>query len=171
MTFDPALVYCARGAVALLFLVAAATKIVDFVRFRVVLAGYGIPEHATAALGAAVIAMELVAGAGAVVGLDQPLYMAGGLLAGYAIAMAVGLVNGRRADCGCSLRAQPTSWALVIRNVALLPVVALALGSPAERALGVFDYVSIAGGIVVAALVYLTANELIAARDRMEEWI
>jgi hypothetical protein len=171
MTFDPVLVFIARGAIALLFLAAAVSKLADFVRFRVVLAGYGVPEAATMLVGALIVAAELVAGIGAVSGFVQPLWLAAALLATYAGAMAVGLVNGRRADCGCSLRAQPTSWALVVRNVFLVGIAAFASTSPSARTLGVFDYVIVAGAIVVAALLYLSANELIAARDRMEEWI
>jgi Methylamine utilisation protein MauE len=172
MTVDPVVLYCVRGATALLFLSAAGEKLLDWRRFMVVLEGYGIHPRWISVVAATVIALELCAGSGVLAGIAASSLLAVGLLLGCAARMAIGLARGeRRADCGCARRAQPVSTALVIRNVAIAPFVLLGALPAASRALGALDYVYIGAGIVFASIVYAAANELIAARDRLEEWV
>ena len=53
------------------------------------------------------------------------------LLLGYAGGMAINLRRGRdRIECGCGGAAQPLSWSLIGRNIAIAALVASALFAP-----------------------------------------
>jgi hypothetical protein len=92
------------------------------------------------------------------------------LLATYTLAIAANLARGRRdIDCGCFGPAarQPLSAALVARNAALLGVAVLALLPVQARALHPADALSIAGAVGFGALVFASANALLANAPRL----
>jgi len=157
------------GALALLFLVAAAHKLRDPEAFRAQLDDYRlVPGRATPAVAAAVVAGELATG---LAFLAPSLRAAAdgaalALLGVYSAAIAVNLLRGRRdIDCGCSGPAlrQPLSPWLLVRN-ALLAGVALACLAPLRtRSLIWVDGVSMLGGVAVLALLYAASNRLLAS--------
>ena len=173
MTLDPVIVMIARLAIGWLFLFGALHKLRDIRDFRGVLAAYRLlPEGALAAVAWCVTVAEVIVGIGALA--QQPIaYGAAALmLTGYGVAMLVNLIRGRRfIDCGCGGDAQPISWGLIARNVALIGVCGVALLAPGARAFGWIDLVSIGFGVLVCGLIYGAVNQLLAAQARLEEWV
>ena len=170
---DPVVTLAAHAAFALLFAGAARHKLRDHAGFAAVLGAYRVlPAGAAAAAGVAIAALELATAAAWVVpGAGRAAALATvGLLAAYALAIAVNLARGRRTiDCGCGVggAAQPIGEGLVARN-ALLALVALAtLRPPAPRALGWIDALTAAGVVAVAAGVWTAAHGLAAASARV----
>jgi uncharacterized membrane protein YphA (DoxX/SURF4 family) len=112
--------------------------------------------------------LEIAAG---VAILLPPLHRAGLLLcalllAAYLVAIALNLWRGRREiDCGCGApdQAQGLSGALLLRNALLvLAALLLAAAQPAARVMGWFDWLVTVCAALVAILVYLSANLLLA---------
>lgn len=173
MTVDPVIVLIARLGLTWLFLDAVAHKLRDVRGFGAVLATYRVlPDVLVPAAVWLVIAAELFIGVGALLQFAPAIALGAIVLLGYAAVMAANLWRGRRfIDCGCGGAAQPLSVALVVRNlllacgalVAVLPVVA--------RPLGWLDLVTVIVATVVLATVYAAANQLLAARARLEEWV
>jgi len=166
---DPVLLAMLRGALALLFLSAAVHKLRSPVTFRAQLTDYRlVPERATGAAAAAVVAGELATGFALVL---PPLRASAGgaalgLLCVYSGAIALNLVRGRRdIDCGCSgpaLRQPLTPW-LLARNALLAGVAAACLAPVAARALVWLDSVTVAGGVLVLASLYAASNRMLAS--------
>jgi len=171
MTLDPAVAWVARIALALLFAHAAAHKLRDLAAFRAALAGYRLaPEPALGALALALPVAELAAALALLAAPRLGSVLALALLATYTLAIAANLARGRRdIDCGCFGPAarQPLSAALVARNAALLGVAVLALLPVQARALHPADALSIAGAVGFGALVFASANALLANAPRL----
>ncbi|MBY0278230.1 methylamine utilization protein MauE, partial [Candidatus Binatia bacterium] len=130
---DPVLAVVVRGALALLFAVAALHKLRSRDAFGATLDAYAVLPHALSApLARAVPVVEIAA---AVLLVTPRAAAAGGalaamLLAIYALAMGVNLLRGRRdLDCGCMGPGarSPIGPGLIVRN-ALLIAVALVAG-------------------------------------------
>jgi hypothetical protein len=119
-------------AAGLLFLSAGARKLMHWQEFRGVVAAYRVlPESSTAAVAAAIVALELLLGAAALLNLRMPLTGIGiaVMLTVFAVAMAINLRRGRTAiDCGCFQTAlrQQLEWRLVARNILCSLLVLLA---------------------------------------------
>jgi hypothetical protein len=166
LALDPALLAALRCALALLWLGAAHHKLNDPERFRAALAGYRLlPASALAAAAAGVAWLELalalallIPAAGSAAAL-----VSAWLLGLYALAIAAGLLRGRRGiDCGCGARPQPLGPHLLARN-ALLVGIALAAALPASgRELGWLDAITIAGGAGTLAALYAAIDAAIA---------
>jgi uncharacterized membrane protein YphA (DoxX/SURF4 family) len=173
MTLDPVIVSIARLCIAWLFIVSAAHKLRSLREFRGVLSTYRLlPESLVAAVAVVVPLVELVIGGAALAQYRLAYVAAGIVLLGYATAMAINLARGRRLlDCGCGGVAQPLSMVLVARNVVLVAVAWLAFAPVLARPLGWIDALTILLGTAVAGTVYAAANELMAARARLEEWV
>ena len=173
MNIDPVIATILRLALGWLFLAAAAHKLKDMADFRAVLATYRVlPERVVRVAAACVVAIEIVIGIGAL--WQYPLAFVGASVAllGYAGAMSVNLARGRRfIDCGCGGAQQPLSVGLVLRNVALAAAALVALIPESQRQLGWLDVVSMLAGVLVLALIYAAANQVLAARARLEEWV
>lgn len=165
---DPAAGLALRGALGLLLVSSAVHKLRDPAGFREALAGYAlVPTPALAPAAALVVAAELsiggclwLPGAGAL-----PALAAATLLGVYTSAIALNLARGRRdIDCGCAAPGarRPLGTGLVVRNVGLVAL-ALAAALPVlGRAFTWVDGVTVAGGIGVAALLYLAGDGLLA---------
>lgn len=162
---DPAIGTLLSGAFALLFASAALHKVRDLPLFTEIVRAYRILPGA-AALAWVVAALECAVAATLLVPAVRPAgALAGaGLLLLYALAMGVNLARGRRElDCGCggpSERRPIAPW-MVGRNAAL----AAALGSIAlpwsARPLQPVDFLTVAAGTAVAALLYMSADRLL----------
>ena len=131
---DPLAVLMACAWLALLMGHAGVSKLRDRSFFEQHLAAYRVPDALLAPLSWALPALECLC-----VALLLSPWRAWGaglcavLLAAYALAMARQLQTGRRLDCGCGGEPLPVSWALVLRNMALLPVAAVAATDRAVR--------------------------------------
>ena len=86
------------------------------------------------------------------------------LLLGYAIAIAINLRRARTdLDCGCAARhaRRPIAGWMVVRNVLLAALLALAAPPWTARPLEPVDFVTLGLGIAIAALLYLAIDELL----------
>ncbi|GHT93035.1 hypothetical protein FACS1894116_04250 [Betaproteobacteria bacterium] len=118
----------------LLFINAARHKLMDFARFTGFLADYRLlpeslaPLAAKLIVGVEILLVALLLHHGAT---SLGIMLAVGLLSLYAAAMSINLRRGhRRIACGCGGAGQVISWALVVRNLLLVLLVALpALGA------------------------------------------
>lgn len=165
---DPVVDTTLRSALALLFLVAAAHKLRAPASFRAQLAEYRlVPERATHALAAAVVAGELTTG---VAFLWERLRVQAAsaallVLCAYSLAIALNLARGRRdIDCGCSgpaVRQPLTPW-LLARNLALAGLAAACLAPVRGRTLVWIDAVSVLGAVSVLAALYAASNRMLA---------
>lgn len=172
---DPALSLVLALALALLFATAAAHKLRDWSYFRASLENYRVlPSALVAPAGALAVGAEVVA----VATLPFPgtravgALLGAGLLAAYALAIAVNLRRGRtRIDCGCfgaARRERIAPW-MVLRNV-VLALGALAAALPvASRPLAALDALTIAGALVAAAVLYLAFGTLGSNAGRLGE--
>lgn len=162
---DPALALCVSLAGALLFGTAAAHKLRDPRLFAATLAEYRLLPHPLvwpAAL--AIIALECAL----TFGFCWPATRAASgaaaaaLLLIYAAGIGANLARGRRdLDCGCSGRPQPIGAWLLARN-GLLAVALASLTLPvAPRSLAAADIASACAALLVATLLYLSANLLL----------
>lgn len=98
------------------------------------------------------------------------LWAAGLLLLLYALAISINLLRGRsNIDCGCGGfgSTQPISGGLVVRNLVLIAMVALALGSAASRNMTVWDYGLALCVASACCLIYTAINQLLANAPRL----
>src|SRR5512147_2676588 len=173
MSVDPVIAMILRFALGWLFLAAAAHKLKDMVDFRTVLATYRVlPQPVVAVAAWGVVVVEVCIGLGAMWQYPAAFVGAAAVLLGYAGVMGINLVRGRRfIDCGCGGATQPLSVGLVVRNVVLAMAALFALLPQAQRQIGWVDFVSMAAGVIVIAMLYAAVNQLLAARARLEEWV
>jgi hypothetical protein len=142
---------------ALVFARAAAFKLRDVEAFADALAGYRILPIGL--VGAAARILPVIEATCALALVAPWTRTAGGLaaaglLVGFALAMAVNLLRGRREiDCGCGdpARRQPLAWSLVGRNLGL----AAAIGACAMASGGSPSFVGWTLGAAAAAGVVL----------------
>jgi hypothetical protein len=173
---DAAVCLALRLGLAALLLVACAHKLRDPAGFRRALADYRLlPARAAggAAAGLALAELGLAAGLLWPAGAARAALGAAALFVLYAAAIGVNLVRGRREiDCGCAGPGarRPLAGGLVARN-GVLALAALAAALPATpRALVWLDAVSVAGGVAVAALLYLAVDATLAQSARRAQW-
>jgi len=121
-----------RIVIAVTFIRAGVTKLMDLADFRLAITNYDIvPAGMVKIVALAVPAMEVTAGIlllfGVVPGAVAALLAA--LLTAFSVALIINLARGREFDCGCGGTApQVISWRHVIKNGALavyLVVIAL----------------------------------------------
>ncbi|RIL06618.1 MAG: methylamine utilization protein MauE [Proteobacteria bacterium] len=178
---DPALEHVLRGSLALLLASGAVQKARDFALFRAAVEGYELLPARLAGVAAALFAaLEGALGAALLAparfGLRPgALALAAALFALYAAAIAINLARGRREiDCGCGGPAAhvPLSGWLLARNAILVAMALACLAGVAQRALGLVDALTIAGGVAALALIWTAVHGLLAhaaALARMQE--
>jgi hypothetical protein len=164
---DPALALVVRLAGALLLGGAAWHKLRDRESFRAALADYRLlPARLVPAAAALVTATELALALG-LLATPRAAFGAAALLAGYALAIGVNLLRGRRhIDCGCGGAAQPLSAWLVGRNLVLAAAFAAGAGAPSARTLGMLDAFSVAGSLAALALLWRAMDVALANGGR-----
>ena len=172
MTIDAAATVLLTAAVALLFAISASHKLRSPQHFSAVLADYQLlPGVLVPAASWGVIAAELAVVVLVLLGQTVPaMALAALMMVAYSFAIALNLKRGRRdIDCGCSgpAASQTLSGWLLVRNLLLLAVIALALLPAQTRDLGWFDWISVALGLAAAAALYGAANTLIANHLRL----
>lgn len=162
---DPAIGTLLAGAFAVLFASAALQKARGFRHFAEVFRAYRLLP-ASLPVAAAVPVLELAVAAGLLLPATRTAAAVTGaaLLLLYALAIGVNLRRGRRElSCGCGGpedRRPIAAW-MIVRNGLL----AVALGSVAlpwsARALQAADFLTVAGGMAVAALLYMSSDRLL----------
>ncbi len=164
MSFDPLLVWIALACTATLFAHAAVAKATDLALFEQHLAAFGVPFGPGIAARAIAAAEALVA-----ITLFTPARSGGAALAVallllYATLMALHAARGHELDCGCGGEPLPVSWVLVLRNVALALLAALAGAPLAERPMGVGDLSVVAASLLLACLLYAAWHQVLRHR-------
>jgi uncharacterized membrane protein YphA (DoxX/SURF4 family) len=125
-----ALVALVRVGLGFVFLIAAATKLPDMAAFAESVANYRlVPPPLVPAAAAAVIGLEIVAGALLVAGRHAraAALVAAVLLAAFAAGLASALLRGIDLRCGCFGGQESATWLTVLRDLALLAAAALVL--------------------------------------------
>jgi uncharacterized membrane protein YphA (DoxX/SURF4 family) len=123
-----ALVALVRVALGATLLFAAWTKLPDMAAFAEAVANYRlVPAVLVPAAAAAVIGVELAAGALLVLGRGAraAALLAAAMLAAFAAALASALWRGIDLRCGCFGGQESATWATVLRDVALVAAAAL----------------------------------------------
>ena len=159
---------------ALLFVRAALHKLGDRYRFQGILADYELlPEGSLSVASFVVPVIELAAAILLIMPAGRPIgaALAGTLLTGYAIAMAISLARGHSLmDCGCGGAPEPISWMLVARNAGLVALIAPTatglVGSVAPNL--ALDATSL-GMATLFLMVWMTAEAMLANSRRMNE--
>ena len=157
-----ALALASRLALAVLFVLAGLAKLLNLAAFTRAVANYRLlPTAAVRPVATALPGLELATGLLLLLGLGtRPVAATLALmLLGFALAVSVNLLRGRRIDCGCFTGPGPRriTWATVARNLGLAAVAAwLALATPAPLE------ESGTGAVVVLTLTVLAAARLAA---------
>jgi hypothetical protein len=164
---DPALALVVRLGGALLLGSAAWHKLRDRAGFRAALADHRLlPGRAVPAAAALVVAAEVALALG-LLATPRAALGAAALLAGYAGAVGVNLLRGRRhIDCGCGGTPQPLSAWLVGRNLVLAAAFAACAAPGDGRALGALDALSVAGSVAALALLWRAMDVALANGGR-----
>jgi hypothetical protein len=173
LALDPVVQVALQAAAALLFLAAAAHKLRDPSSFREALHGYGVlPPALEAKAGAALAAAELCLGAGCLLPATAAAACIGGalLLGLYSGAMARNLARGRRfIDCGCGGPGgrRPLGGGLLLRNAALIALLAIAALPSVGRALVWLDGIAVVMLLALLSLLYAAADVALANAARL----
>ena len=167
MTLDPTLALAGALILAAIFGSAGPPKLAARDAFAGVLANYRLlPEALVVPVALALPCLEILVAVGLLVPPTRSLaaVAAGLLLLLFAAAMAVNLLRGRRdIDCGCAMGRlrERIGWPLVARNLLLAALAfLLASGTPADRALGWLDAVTVVAAVAVALLLHAAAGRL-----------
>jgi hypothetical protein len=172
---DPAVGTLLGGAFALLFASAALHKLRDLAGFAELFAAYRVLPAArylallvpfTEALVACGLLLPRSRSAAALVGSC--------LLLAYAAAIALNLMRGRRElSCGCGGpdERRPIALWMVTRNLLLALLLAAAALPVNTRDLQAVDLLTVAAGIFVAALLYMSVDALLGRiLPRTQAW-
>jgi len=164
---DPAVASLLAAAFTLLFAAAALHKLRAPRRFAEVFTAYRILPPALAPLAVLVPLLELsLAVALLMIRARHTAAAMGALLLGlYAAAIALNLARGRRElSCGCggpNDRRPIAPW-MVVRNVLLAAGLAALLLPQGTRAFEAADVLTVGAGTAVAALLYMSLDQLLA---------
>lgn len=160
---DPLAVAIAAGVLVLVMVRGLWHKLADHALFRVTLADYGLlPEGAVATVAVLLIIAEASIAIGLVIPATRTLAALGAaaLLALYAAAIAINLRRGHvTIDCGCGGPGHGLSWLLVVRNLGLVLVAALAALTPGGRAMGLADALILVLGVATVWLLLAAVEQ------------
>jgi putative oxidoreductase len=134
-----ALLVVLRVGLGALLLYAAGTKIPDVAAFAESVANYRlVPPALVPGVAAAVIGVELVAGALLVVGryTRAAALVASALLAVFTAGVAQALLRGIDLRCGCFGGEEPATWLTVLRDFAMLAAAVVVFVGGPRGALG-----------------------------------
>ena len=173
MTIDPAIAALIVACITLLFAGAALHKVRDLRRFDEIFTAYGLlPLAARLRLSRAVPFVEALVAAGLPFEVARTAAACVGivLLLGYAAAISVNLLRGRRElACGCGGpddRRPIAPW-MVWRNVLFALVLFPVMLPWSPRPLELTDMVTIGFGTATCALVYLCLDRLLGRAGRL----
>lgn len=159
---DPLAVWIAAAWLGVLMLHAGLTKAFDRLQFVQHLGAYRVPDGWIWPMSLLLPVAELLCGALLLTPWRAAAAVAcGALLLLYAVAMAWHRAAGRQLDCGCGGEPLPLSWALVARNVLLLPVCWTAAAPMAERELRWADQAVVLGAVLLGALLWAAFHQVL----------
>ena len=168
MTIDPLIQFVAIGLTAIVFGRAVLEKATNSAIHVATLRDYRLLPEALAPRAAAVLlALEGMTLAALMLPSLRTIaaLAAIGLLALYAVAMALALRAGRtEIECGCGGSGQIVSWGLVARNVVLMAGRRPDRPSARTRAMGWVDYAQGACAILIAWLLLAIAEKAIESQ-------
>jgi len=176
---DPLVLAVISIGFGLLFLLAAVHKLTGLQRFRAVLADYRVmPPVAAPLFAIALPVVEIVVGLSWLFsGRHSSVALATvGLLVLYTAAIALNLLRGRvHISCGCGFGKagegdDALSWGLVLRNLTLVAAALASLAPQASREMRVFDYFTLVVALLVIALLFAAANQLIRNAAAINSW-
>jgi uncharacterized membrane protein YphA (DoxX/SURF4 family) len=177
LILDPVVSRAVGAALAVILLTGGWQKLRDPALFRAQLENYQLlPQNWLWAVAVLLPLWEVSAGSLLLFPATRGVaaLLVTGLLLVVTAAVAINLRRGHTAiDCGCGglgghVGEQTLSWALVVRNTVLLVAVLLVPAEEAGRALVWIDYLSVSGGTLGLLGLYVTANQLMANRPRLQ---
>lgn len=173
VVFDPVVTRIAAATVAIVLLLGAWQKLRDIETFRSVLADYALlPGALLGPMSWLLPTIEASAGFALVIEPWRGYGAAAAMLLLVLVTAGV-VVNLRRGrthiSCGCGgiEGEQSLSWTLVLRNAALLLVIAISAAETSTRALVSLDYWTVAAGSACLYGIYVAASQLIANQPRL----
>jgi hypothetical protein len=176
MSVDITISFILRFLLAFIFSRAALHKLCNFSHFNTQLRAYGLlPDPLLSASAFFLILIEgFLAFSLLFKEWQYPSFIAAAVLALYAAAMSVNLVQGREdLDCGCSGPSefpQSIGWALVIRNC-VLAIFALATAWPiTARSLSVVDIATVILASIAVIFIYASIEQAIANQHRQRQY-
>jgi hypothetical protein len=164
---DPAAGILLAAALALLFASAAWHKLRALAQFTAVFVAYRVlPPAVSGRIAWTVPALELAIAAALPWEPSRRAASVAGaaILTAYAGGIALNLARGRRdLDCGCAGPGdrRPIAGWMLWRNLLLAAALGIAAMPWSPRALVVLDILTIAGGLAVAALLYVALDRLL----------
>ena len=183
MNLDPLITLVVSLGFSILFFSSGWHKVRAFAQFKLILADYQLlPGILVTPAAIIVVVGEFILAALWISVALTPTYAvpcslaSAGLLAGYAVAVAINLARGRvHISCGCGVPGasdsdQPLSTGILFRNGALV-LFALVPAIPAmERSLYWFDYMAIIATLFTASVLYATTSQLLSHSAAMAAW-
>ncbi len=170
---DPVASHAVAAALGVLLLLAAWAKLRDIESFRDVLANYELLTPWLLAPVAWVLALaECAAGALLLPTATRPIgaMLAGGLWLIVTAAIVLALARGRGGiDCGCGGAQQdvPLGTGLVVRNLVLLALTAVAAAPIAAREVVWLDFVAVGATVLFILGAITLTNTLLAQHSRL----
>jgi hypothetical protein len=171
---DFAIVLILSSGTAVLFGAAALHKLAAHHQFRAALVAYDIlPARMVGTARYLLPLCELLIATGLLTTAARAMAIgfAACILFVYAVAIAVNLRRDRRyIDCGCAGfgKRRPIAPWMVVRNLSLaLLLVCFDIAHWSARPLHWIDAVTVVGGVVIIAFLYLTAEELLGRAPQM----
>jgi uncharacterized membrane protein YphA (DoxX/SURF4 family) len=168
MSADPVFLLTTRWSLASLLLGAGLHKSLHQERTRAAITAYfRVPHPLQQWTTWLVVTVEMTIGAALITPSTSRLASAGAaiLFAAYFGIMALNMARGhRRVDCGCSFQRSeaPLSGAHLARNALLVTLAIAASVLHSGRTVGWIDGLQIAAAVACAALLYLSADALLA---------
>jgi hypothetical protein len=168
MILDPFITLTAQYCLALLMFAGGMHKSADVGRFAVAISAYRIvPACLERPVAMLLITIEVVLGASLVVprAKEHAALVTACLLALYFVAIAVNILGGRRQlNCACSFhgRATPVSGFHLLRNAILILLAVVGSMPHSSRIVCWVDGVQITASVLCLALIYLSADSLLA---------
>ena len=164
---DPAIGYLIVASIALLLVSAGTHKLRGLARFTEIFAAYRVlPDAFARRLAWLVPCLELSVAASLLWGPSRRfgVVSAVAILIGYASALSINLLRGRRdLDCGCGRardRRAIAPW-MVWRNLSLAAALGVAMLPWSPRATNLTDFLTLLGGLLAGMALYVAIDRLL----------
>jgi len=171
---DPAIGHLLAISLALLLGSAGLHKWWARREFQAILAAYRLlPAPAVRPVGYLLGMLEIATALGLLsTAVRYASAVASALFLTYAVALAINLRRGRRdLDCGCGFarNRRPIGGWMLVRNALLAGAAGIAAGAWSPRTLSGIDWMTVAGGVLAAVILYACAELLLGRGDNRLE--
>ena len=174
-TLDPIYSLTIAILIAFVFALAGIHKVMDFARHAGVVADYRVvPAWSVPLLAPLVVVLELGAAFLVLMPFTRStgLILIMGLLPIYIISIGLNLARGRKfIDCGCGWGSQShqiSAW-LIVRNLTMMGITAVALLPSTNRPLYLVDWILAAFGGAAVIVIYYIGDLLIANGSKLSK--